>query len=50
MVLLGDAGQVEACFTPFGDSVNVSADGCMVCAKCTMGMAIILGAPDGTPG
>jgi hypothetical protein len=25
MVLLGDMGQVEACFEPFGDSVNLSA-------------------------
>jgi hypothetical protein len=23
MVLLGDMGQVEACFDPFGDSVNL---------------------------
>jgi hypothetical protein len=23
MVLLGDVGQVEACFSPFGDSVNL---------------------------
>jgi hypothetical protein len=25
MVLLGDVGQVEACFGPFVDSVNLSA-------------------------
>jgi class 3 adenylate cyclase len=25
MVLLGDVGQVEACFGPFGDSVNLDA-------------------------
>jgi hypothetical protein len=25
MVLLGDMGQVEACFGPFGHSVNVDA-------------------------
>jgi hypothetical protein len=25
MVLLGDVGQEEACFSPFGDSVNLSA-------------------------
>jgi hypothetical protein len=25
MVLLGDVGQVEACFGPFGDSVNLGA-------------------------
>jgi hypothetical protein len=23
MVLLGDVGQVEACFGPFGDSINL---------------------------
>jgi hypothetical protein len=25
MVILGDVGQVKACFGPFGDSVNLSA-------------------------
>jgi hypothetical protein len=25
MVILGDVGQVEACFDPFGESVNLSA-------------------------
>jgi hypothetical protein len=31
--------------------VLVSAlDGCTVCVKCTMGMEIFLGTPDGTPG
>jgi hypothetical protein len=25
MVLLGDVGQVEACFGPFGESVNLGA-------------------------
>ena len=25
MVLLGDVGEVEACFSPFGDSINLDA-------------------------
>jgi hypothetical protein len=47
MVLLGDVVQVEVSFGPFKDSVNLG--GCTVCAKCTMGMEIILATPDGTP-
>jgi len=27
----------------------LAQDRCMVCAKCTLGMEIILGTPDGTP-
>ena len=49
MVLLGDEAQVEACFSPFGDSANLDADRCMVCAEHTIGLEIILDAPDGTP-
>jgi len=95
MVLLRDVGQVQTCFGPFGNSVNLNArqvhglcqmhhrlrnhfepnvwysyvtwvkwklvsvhleivcismpDRCTVSAKCTMGMQIILGTPDGTP-
>jgi hypothetical protein len=46
MVLLGDMGQVEACFGPFGNCVR-----CKIGARseCTMGMEIILDTPDGTP-
>ena len=47
MVHLGDVDEVEARFSLFGDSVNL--DGCMVCAKRTIGLEISLGAPDGTP-
>ena len=47
MVLLGDMGEVEGRFSPFGDSVNL--DGCMVCAKSTIGSEISLDGPDGTP-
>ena len=31
-----------------GDSVNLDARQCMVCAKCIIGSEIILDAPDGT--
>ena len=47
MVPLGDMGEVEARFSLFGDSVNL--DGCMVCAKRTIGSEISLIELDGTP-
>ena len=49
MVLLRDKGQVEACFGLLGDSANLDADRCMVCANCTIGSEIVLDASDGTP-
>ena len=49
MVLLRDESQVEARFGPLGDSANLDADKCMVCAKRTIGSEIILDASDGTP-
>ena len=49
MVLLSDKFQVLARFGPFGDSANLAQDGCMVCARCAIGLQIILDAPDGTP-
>jgi hypothetical protein len=49
MELLGDMGQVESRFGPFGDIVGVCQDGFMVCTKHTIGLEIILDAPDGTP-
>jgi hypothetical protein len=49
MVLLGDMGQLQARFGLFGDSVNPSQDRCTVYAKCSTGLEIILGTPDGTP-
>jgi hypothetical protein len=49
MELLGDVGQVEARFDPFGDSVNLAQHRCMVCTKRTMGMENFLGMPDGPP-
>jgi hypothetical protein len=47
IVLLGDEAQLDARFGPFGDSANL--DRCMVCAKCTIGLEIVLDAPDRTP-
>ena len=49
MVLQGDEADVEADFGPFGDSANLDADRCPVCAEHTIGSKIILDAPDGTP-
>ena len=48
MELLGDVGHVESHFGPFGESVSVGASRCTVCAKHTMGLEIVLDAPDGT--
>ena len=47
MVLLCDEAQVIACFGPLGDIAD--ADRCTVCAKHTMGLEIVLDAPDATP-
>ena len=49
MVLLGDKAQLEARFGPFGDSANLDARSCKVCAERTIGSEIVLDAPDGTP-
>jgi len=49
MVLLGDEAQVVARVGPFGDSVNLTQERCMVCIECTIGSEIILDAPKGTP-
>jgi hypothetical protein len=46
MVLLGDEAQVDARLGLFGDSPNL--DRCMVCAKCTIGLEIVLDAPGDT--
>jgi len=49
MVLLGDEAQVVARVGPFGDSVILTQDRCMVCTERTIGSEIILEAPKGTP-
>jgi hypothetical protein len=48
MVLLGDEVQVDAQFSPFGDSAN-KQDRCTVCAEHTISSEIILDPSDGTP-
>ena len=47
MVLLGDERLVEAHFGPFGDSAGLDVDRCTVCAEHTIGLQIVLDAPDG---
>jgi hypothetical protein len=47
MVLLGCEAQLDTHFGMFGDSANL--DRSMVCAKCNIGLEIILDGPDGTP-
>jgi hypothetical protein len=42
-------GQVEVRFGPLGDGVNLGQDMSTVCAECTTGMEIFLGALDGLP-
>ena len=49
MVLLHDEAQVEVCFGPLGDSANLDTDTCIVCAKRSIGLEIVLDAPNGTP-
>jgi hypothetical protein len=48
MVLLGDAAQVEARFSPFGEVIILMQDRCTLCVKRTIGSEIILDAPDVT--
>ena len=48
MELLGDVGHLESYFFPFGDSVSVGARKVHVCARRTIGLEIVLVAPDGT--
>ena len=48
MELLGDVGHVESCFGSIGVMLVSVQDRCMVCAKHTIGVEIILDAPDGT--
>jgi len=49
MVLLGEEAQVEAHFSPCGDSGNLTQDRCLVCAEHTIGLEIVVDALDGTP-
>jgi hypothetical protein len=49
MVLQVDEAQVEARFGLFGDSANLDANRFTVCTELTIGLEIMLDAPDGTP-
>ena len=42
-------GHVKSRFDPFGHGVSIVQDRCTVCAKHTIGLEIVLNAPDGTP-
>jgi hypothetical protein len=48
MVLLCNVCQVDACFGLFGIVLASAQDRCVVYTKCTTGMEVILGTPDGT--
>jgi hypothetical protein len=49
MVLLGDEAQVDARFILFGIVLILTQDRCTIYAEHTIGLEIILDAPDGTP-
>jgi hypothetical protein len=45
MELRGGKAQVEARFSPFGDSVNLDVDSCTVCVECTIASKVVLDTP-----
>jgi hypothetical protein len=49
MELLGDVGHVKSHFSPLEKVLLTVHDRCTVCAKCTIGLEIILDACDCTP-
>ena len=49
MELLGDVGHVDLTSFPLETVLMSVQDRCMVCARYTIGLQIILEAPDGTP-
>jgi hypothetical protein len=49
MVLLRDKAQVETLLVRLEIVLILSQDRCMVCAEHTIGLEIVLDAPDGTP-
>jgi hypothetical protein len=49
MELRGEVGHVESRFGRFGDSAGVGSRQVQVCAKDTVGLEIVLDAPDSTP-
>jgi hypothetical protein len=46
MLLLAIEAEVEAHFGLFGDNANLTQERCTICAKITIGLKIILDAPD----
>ena len=50
MVPLGDEAQVEACFSLLDIVLILMQDRCTVCVECTIGLGIVLDAPDGILG
>jgi hypothetical protein len=49
MGLIGDEAQLEAWFGPFGDSATLDARLVHICVERSVGLEIVLEAPDGTP-
>jgi hypothetical protein len=49
MELLGDVGHVESYLIPFGELTILILDRCTVCVEYTIGLEVIMDAPDGTP-
>ena len=49
MELLGDVGHVESRLVYLEAVLVLVQDRCTVCAKHTIGLEIVLDAPDGTP-
>ena len=49
MVPLGDKAQVEARFGVLDRELMLTQDRCTVCVEFTIGSAIVLDTPDGTP-
>jgi hypothetical protein len=47
MELLGDVGQVEACFIRLETVLISTQEWCLICAKHAIALEIILGTPDG---
>ena len=48
MELIGDKGRMESDFFRLETVLVSMQDMCMVCAGCTVGLEIVLDAPDGT--
>ena len=49
MVLLGDEAEVKLDSVRLDTVLILTKDRCTVCVECTLGLEIILDAPDGSP-